>query len=421
MIRNITRHDATRGTHKAHGRPLYGIWFGFYLEDLGGIPVELSMDHGMLKATDRRDGSTLATFGVASKFYFAPIPLPLIGDELIYTAEGDGQEYQVTAVTVPNHPAHTVGVELDSYEQLSVDASRLRYNLDALHAEALAEDVDRSRAQIEQNHANALSAWTGPVEQSWTRYRLSAMKGCQDIRMHDPVTGAVVAVIHQVSDGYAPQLAPNGERLGSRGAGETFGFAVRRVEVALALEEDADRTRQQELWQMDAQPSGCEGAELEQVRTEVRQQLATELDVTLPGVSTADIPSTCTCTYRPVGDRGPLAQRMRRIEHSGNDTHCPVPGHQGCTCTYRPLDCPVPGHLVAPSEPEPLEDYSPRWMSPLQVRDDRHPELRALIDAYAMAAVRCARWTTSGVGNSNSGYVLGKAAAQLERYLGDMA
>lgn len=159
MIRTITNRDATRGTHKAHGKPMYGLWFGLYNDQPEGTPVEFRSGGGsMIDVFDRRTGQRIARIGYASKFYFAPIPLPAIGDELIYTAEGDGQEYQVRAIGIQDGSDALVRVELISDGQaLWVDASRLRYNLDALHAQALKEDRLRGMDRVIMDELHELA------------------------------------------------------------------------------------------------------------------------------------------------------------------------------------------------------------------------------------------------------------------------
>jgi hypothetical protein len=480
MIRDITHRDATRGTHKSHGRPIYGCYFG--REDIPTESydlVELEQSRGTIRVylldRDGARGELTDQFGAATRIWFAPIPMPNVGDELIYEAQGDGQRYRVRAhYVVPGETARrSMQVQLVSDGTLLwVTAERLELvpaqeQLDRWHAEAL------ELAQIELDHAEALAEdfeWDkAAIKAEWEREQDHAEALKEDAERQAEIPCLNESHPHIVATGpdcgrHAPRT-PDGNLIHAAGlreyrvtieAGSTdsTGFTIWQVmhtdtvlsplgaqdlaEVA-AHEQNIveDAPVRAMAWDTTAgigtepdgvyvltmtspEPDGCEGAELEQVRTEVQQQLTAELGATLPGISAIDIPSTCTCTYRPLGDRGPLAQRMRRVEHSGNDTHCPVPGHRDCTCTYRPLDCPVPGHVVTPTQPEQPEDYSPPWMSPLDGRDGRNQELRELIDAYAMAAVRCARWTTSGVGTSNAGFVLGKAAARLEHYLNDM-
>lgn len=144
MIRKVTGQEATRRTWKGHGRPRYGFWFGYYQVNAEGIPVELGMDRGMVKATDRRDGSTVGRFGPASKVWLAPIPMPREGDELIYVAEGDFEEYRVRVVDTADEQYSLVTIYLVSDGmEFKVRAERLRYPLDELQEQAIAEDAQR--------------------------------------------------------------------------------------------------------------------------------------------------------------------------------------------------------------------------------------------------------------------------------------
>lgn len=72
------------------------------------------------------------------------------------------------------------------------------------------------------------------VAVEWSRYRFSAVNAASlSVKMVDPDTDFVAAVIHEITGGYAPELA-TGEKLGVL-AGETFQQAVRRTDRVLAL------------------------------------------------------------------------------------------------------------------------------------------------------------------------------------------
>jgi hypothetical protein len=153
MIRNITQSDATRGTHRTHGRPLYGIYFGTGGASIGdGELVQIEQSRGMVRLYAMQDsgmrGERIESFGAATRFWLAAIPMPALGDELIYVAEGDGQHYRVRVTSVPTvRDGAPVEVALISDgSRVWVNPYRLHHDIDTLHAEALAENADRIRA-----------------------------------------------------------------------------------------------------------------------------------------------------------------------------------------------------------------------------------------------------------------------------------
>lgn len=778
MIRNVTGQEATRRTWKGHGRPRYGFWFGFFQLGTKGIPVELGLDRGMVKATDRRDGTVVARFGSATRFWLAPIPMPREGDELIYTAEGDHQEYRVRVLDTSDEQYSLVDTEMISDGMgVKIRAERLRYPLDELQEQAIAEDAERfpvafesvpdgngvqvqagdvvaggddgplrvvavgvqprdhdyideytyvelvrrdgstvqrwsrrvsvagARARLDELHADALAEdAVRPWPVGWKRYELESLKGSDDMRMRDRRDGAIVAVLHNVEDGWAPQLA-DGTRLNTNGPWETAGVAMARVEAfiarraalaavpeLIALDEgptcwpltvvaeeqnpltgmwaagpggqvstdltaqqlaeqigtalDMEGTHRVLVWRrgqsapsgehivtipshQDAAPTqamlllvqdGHRGSDgeitwetitSEQVTsysnpqaladdTETNQNVTSTdtwrvqvFDVTgetllaeagrindtladpiqpslmpvgslaarlrcdciveigsvefrqdpfdpdedspavpyhqyelvypctdcaaghctagsigyqpaasmvplgvsvrspkgatrihaqdsdgravcfdlqhieaptssdpdavtcglcrvmireaeedaaagepaqLPGFPRAAIAENCLCTHRPVGDRGPLAQRVHRVEGSGDKMHCPVPGHRSCTCNHRPLDCTVPGHLTgtapipAAARPEQgrpdIDSYAPTFAGPLYAEGKHRRQLAGLIHEYALAMVRCERiirdfrFTADDI--EQAGRALSRAARPLETYISAM-
>jgi hypothetical protein len=148
MIRNVINREATRATHRDHGYPTMGVYFGTdVVPASAGVPV--SMHRQLLLDTVTIlcafTGKTVTVVDAGQPFWSAPVPQPRAGDYVLYR-EPDGQD-RAALVVIPLYPeggqVEIMPLDGDG-STLYVTAARIQYDLDALHAEAVKLDARRS-------------------------------------------------------------------------------------------------------------------------------------------------------------------------------------------------------------------------------------------------------------------------------------